>query len=41
VSASVYNLFDTEYAFPGSEEHLQDSIEQDGISFRLKLVYRL
>lgn len=40
VSASVYNLFDTKYGYPGAEDHLQDVIEQDGRSFRLKLTYR-
>lgn len=40
VSASVYNVFDTHYGYPGAEDHLQDVIEQDGRSFRLKLTYR-
>ncbi len=39
VSASVYNLFDKEYDDPGSGEHLQDVIRQDGIQYRLKLNY--
>jgi outer membrane receptor for ferrienterochelin and colicins len=39
VSASIYNLFDEKYSDPGSAEHLQDSIEQDGRSFRFKLTY--
>ena len=39
LSASIYNLFDQDYAYPGSEEHVQDSIEQDGRTFRIKLVY--
>jgi outer membrane receptor for ferrienterochelin and colicins len=39
VSASVYNLFDVRYWDPGAEEHRQDSIQQDGRSFRLKLTY--
>jgi iron complex outermembrane receptor protein len=38
-SASIYNLFDEKYSDPGSAEHLQDSIEQDGRSFRFKLTY--
>ena len=38
-SASVYNLFDKKYGDPGSGEHLQDVIEQDGRSFRLQLTY--
>lgn len=40
ISASVHNLFDKKYAFPGGPEHVQDSIQQDGRTFRLKLTYR-
>jgi iron complex outermembrane receptor protein len=40
VSASVYNLFDARYGYPGAEDHLQDVIQQDGRSFRLKLTFR-
>lgn len=40
VSAGVYNLFDQELPLPGSGEHLQDVILQDGRSFRAKLTYR-
>ena len=39
-SASVYNLLDRKYRTPGGEEHLQDSIAQDGRTFRLKLTVR-
>jgi iron complex outermembrane receptor protein len=39
-SASVYNLFDSRYADPGSEEHVQDVLVQDGRTFRLNLVWR-
>jgi iron complex outermembrane receptor protein len=39
-SASIYNLFDSNYGDPGSSEHKQDSIKQDGINFRIKLSYR-
>jgi iron complex outermembrane receptor protein len=39
ISASVHNLFDHEYEDPGSGEHLQDTIEQDGRTFWLKLKY--
>jgi len=39
-SVSVYNLFDHDYGDPGSEEHVQDIIEQDGRTFRFKLTYR-
>lgn len=40
VSASVYNLFDKQYADPGRPEHVEDLIWQDGRSFRLKASYR-
>ena len=40
VSASVYNLFDARYGHPGGPEHLQESIQQDGRTFRLKFTYR-
>ena len=39
-SASVYNLLDTTYSYPSSRYHLQDTIEADGRTFRLKLTYR-
>lgn len=39
-SASLYNLFDSHYAFPGGQGHVQDLIRQDGRSFRVKLTYR-
>ncbi|MEI6205204.1 MAG: TonB-dependent receptor [Desulfuromonadales bacterium] len=39
-SAGIYNLFDTAYGDPGSGEHLQDVIIQDGINFRIKLTCR-
>jgi outer membrane receptor for ferrienterochelin and colicins len=39
-SASVYNLFDQKYSDPVSGDFLQDAIEQDGRSFRIKLTYR-
>jgi iron complex outermembrane receptor protein len=40
ISAGIYNLFDIEYAYPGFGEHTQDTIEQDGRTFRIKLTYR-
>jgi outer membrane receptor for ferrienterochelin and colicins len=40
LSASLYNIFNTSYGDPGSEEHRQDIILQDGRNFRLKLTYR-
>ncbi len=40
LSASVYNLFDRQYGDPGSEEHRQDAIVQNGRSVRVKLSYR-
>ncbi len=36
LTATVYNLLDTQYGDPGSEEHAQDVIEQDGRTFRVK-----
>jgi outer membrane receptor for ferrienterochelin and colicins len=39
VSGSVYNLFDERYGDPGSEEHAQDTIRQDGRTFMLRLKY--
>lgn len=40
LSASVYNLFDAHYSHPASTAHVQDTIEQPGRSFRVKLTYR-
>jgi iron complex outermembrane receptor protein len=39
LSASVYNLFDVHYGYPGAAEHVQDIIDQNGLSFRVKLTY--
>lgn len=39
LSASIYNLFDKRYGDPGSTEHRQDLIQQDGTVFRIKLSY--
>jgi outer membrane receptor for ferrienterochelin and colicins len=39
VSASVYNLFDKDYGHPGSSEHRQDTIQQDGRVVRLQVTY--
>jgi iron complex outermembrane receptor protein len=39
LSASIYNVFDEDYDDPGSEEHFQDGIEQDGRLYRVKLQY--
>jgi iron complex outermembrane receptor protein len=39
-SVGVYNLFDRRYRDPGSVEHRQDAIEQEGRSLRAKLVQR-
>jgi iron complex outermembrane receptor protein len=38
-SLGFYNLFDQRYGDPGSEEHRQDIIEQDGLTFWCKLKY--
>jgi outer membrane receptor for ferrienterochelin and colicins len=40
VSFSFYNLLDKKYADPGAGEHRQDTIEQDGRNYRLKLTYK-
>jgi outer membrane receptor for ferrienterochelin and colicins len=40
VSASVYNVLNTHYSDPASDFHVQDIIEQDGRTFRVKLTYR-
>jgi iron complex outermembrane receptor protein len=39
-SASVYNLLNTRYLDPASDFHVQDLIQQDGRTFRVKLTYR-
>jgi iron complex outermembrane receptor protein len=39
-SASIYNLFDQKYADPATRFHVQDTLERDGRTFRLKLTYR-
>ena len=41
LSATLYNVLNRRYSDPGSEEHVQDAIQQDGRAFRLKLTYRL
>ena len=40
VSVGVYNLFGERYASPVGGEYLQNSIEQDGRSYRLKVTGR-
>ncbi len=40
ITFGIYNVFDKEYAHPGSAEHLQSSIMQDGRSYRLKFAYK-
>lgn len=40
ISAGVHNLFDTKYTYPGSNDHLQNLIPQDGRSVRVKLSYK-
>jgi iron complex outermembrane receptor protein len=40
MNASVYNLFGVPYGYPGSQEHVQDIIQQDGRSFRVKATLR-
>lgn len=40
LSASVYNILGEHYRVPASGEFLQEFLEQDGRSFRVKLTYR-
>ena len=40
VSGSVYNLLDKRYSDPATPFHLQDLIERDGRTFRVKVTYR-
>ncbi len=40
VSTSVYNIFNKKYFDPGRPEDVQDSIQQDGRNFRIKLTGR-
>lgn len=40
LSASIYNLLDRRYADPGSDEHVQDRLMQDGRRYQLRLTYR-
>lgn len=39
LSASIYNLFGRNWSEPGSSDHLQDLIAQDGRIYRLKLTH--
>lgn len=40
LSGSVYNLFNSKYFVPAGVEHLQNGIEQDGRTFRVKATVR-
>ncbi len=40
LSATIYNLFDADYSHAVSTSHAQDSLEQPGRSFRVKLTYK-
>lgn len=40
LSGSVYNLFNRKYFVPAGGEHLQNNIEQDGRTFRVKATWR-
>ncbi len=40
IAAGLYNLLDVKYGYPGFGEHIQDTIEQEGRTFRIKLTYR-
>ena len=39
VSGTIYNVFDKRYGDPGSTEHKQDIIPQDGRNYRVKVTY--
>lgn len=39
LSVSIYNVMNKRYADPASPEHMQDAIEQDGRTVRVKLTY--
>lgn len=41
LSVTVYNLFDDTFAYPVSDAHVQDSIAQQGRTFRLKIDFLL
>jgi outer membrane receptor for ferrienterochelin and colicins len=40
LSTSIYNIFDKRYFDPGRPEDVQDAIQQDGRSFRIKITSR-
>jgi len=40
LAAGIYNLLDRQNADPGSEEHVQEGIPQDGRNFLVRLTYR-
>ena len=40
LSVTLHNLFNCRYGDPGGTEHIQDIIQQDGRTFRVKLTYR-
>ena len=40
ISMSVYNVFDTRYSDPVSSDFVQDTIRQDGRTFRVQLTYK-
>ena len=40
LSATAYNLFNSNYSYPGSSDHLQTVIPQDGRELRLKVDHR-
>ena len=39
VSLGIFNLFDRRYGDPGSAEHLQEVIPQDGRNYRVQVRY--
>ena len=41
LSGTLHNLFNEQYADPASDQHLQDSIPQNGRTFRIGLQWKL
>jgi outer membrane receptor protein involved in Fe transport len=39
LSASIFNVFNRRYSDPGGAEHVEDTLLQDGRSFRIRLGY--
>lgn len=40
LTAGIYNAFDEEQPFPGSEEHAQTLLQQDGRTYGAEVIVR-